>query len=752
MCRTLSWLVIFTFYFILPTFIYAEIIVELKVEGIENVAPGLVISTSGLEIGDELTVESVRNAVKQIYRTQLFKDVEIQYEKEGGGVKLTILVKEYPRISKIGFKWNKKFKDKKLLELCGLKEGDIGVETSIFNGAVKIRKAYKKDGYYLAEVKPVTEEVNKELKVEYLITEGKRVKIRSIEIIGNRAFKDDELEKRLKNREKRWYRSGNFSGEEFENDPDKIVEFYRNHGYPNCKVVDVNIVPDENKEWVRIYIKIDEGSKLFLGNVGFDGNKVIDTRDLIKEVKFKRLSLYSSNALSKTLEGIYSLYGNRGYIYAIVDPVEELSDSVVDITYKIKEGKPARIHKIIIENNTKTHEKVIRRELTIFPGDILSRKELINSQRKVFNLGFFKNITLDTKPASPSQGGQANEQGDIDLIIKVEEKPAGQASLGASYYPKHGLVGNLGLSTPNFRGMGELLYINLQKGEKLQTLEAGYNRPWLFDTPMSVGLDAFHTFEKRPLYKTQRTGGNVKVGRPIPRLTFTKGYISYKLERVKASADDTASLSSYIKESLGDRIRSVATFEVVRDSRDNFLNPTTGTRNDAEIELSGGPLGGSVDYHKEIFETSTYHKLFWRFVLGLRGKFGAIDGYRTPADVPLYERFILGGIGEWGLRGYRDWSIGPERDGEVIGGRFASLFTIETKISFEENLYPLVFLDAGNTWECFKEANFQDLKRGVGVGFRIEIPMMGLVGFDFGYGIDKKPRGWEFHLQMGKLF
>jgi len=422
-------------------------------------------------------------------------------------------------------------------------------------------------------------------------------------------------------------------------------------------------------------------------------------------------------------------------LYVGIDPQEEARDSLVDITYRIHEGEPARVHKIIIADNNRTHDKVIRRELTIFPGDILKRKEIIRSQRKIFNLGFFQNMMLDTKPA--------NEEGDIDLIIKVEEKQAGQASLGGSYYPNYGWVGNIAFSTPNFRGLGELLYIKFQKGQRLQVVEAGYHRPWLFDTPMFVGLDLYHTIEEKYWGRAQRTGGKIKVGRPIPRLPYAKGYISYKLERVRTWAEDST-----------EEWRSATTFEVVRDSRDNFLNPTVGTRNVAWLELSGGLLGGSVDYHKEIIETSTYHRLLGRVILSFRGKLGFLDGYQTPESVPWYERFVLGGIGAWGLRGYHDWSVGPEIGGDVFGGRFASVFTVEVKLAFEENIYPLVFFDVGNAWECFRDANLQDLKRGMGFGFRIEIPMMGLMGFDFGYGLDKEPGqgGWEFHLQMGAAF
>ncbi|MCK4352366.1 outer membrane protein assembly factor BamA [candidate division WOR-3 bacterium] len=739
---------LFTVYWLLPTLLWSEIIVDLKAEGVKNVDPGLIIAASGLEIGDELTPDAVTLAIQRVYSLGLFEDVKINREKEGGGARITVVVKECPIISRIEFEGNKKFKDKKLLEICGLKEGAIGSGKAIFDGEVKIRKAYEEKGHYLVKIEDSISESNGELKIKYLISEGWRVKIRKIEILGNRAFTDKKLEGKLKNKEKCWYRSGNFNREEFEEDPGRIIEFYKDCGWPSCKIADVRVVSDNEvgsgKEWLNIYIEIDEGKKFLFGEIAFEGNKVLGIADLIDEIKFKTYEPYSKDKLMKSLQGIYELYGDRGYLYVSVEPVEEVRDSLIDITCRIREGNPARIHKIIIQDNTKTHDKVIRRELTIFPGDILSRKELIRSQRKVFNLGFFKNITLDTR--------RVNDQGDIDLILKVEEKPAGQASLGASFYPKYGFVGNVMYSTPNFRGRGEHLYINFQKGEKLQTLQIGYHKPWVFDTPLGVGLDLFNTTESRYWYDTQRTGGSIKLSRPIPRLPFAKGYVSYKLERVHVTSEDTAYLSSYIKESLGKQIRSVSTFEFIRDSRDNFLNPTLGTRNDIRLELSGGILGGSVDYHKEIFETSIYHKVLWRTVLGLRGKFGIVEGYDARVDVPLYERFVLGGMGSWGLRGYSDWSIGPKKEGEIIGGKFASLFTVELKWAFEENMYPLIFFDAGNAWECAKEANFQDLKRSVGMGVRIEIPMMGLVGFDFGYGIDKEPKSWGFHLQMGRTF
>ncbi len=732
-----SFLLLFAAYFLMPVVLQGEMIVNIRVEGIRIVYSNLIINASGLEIGEELTPSGVKDAIKQIYETNLFSDVRIEEEKESGGIGIVIWVKEYPIISKVEFSGNKKFKNKKLKEICELEEKGIATSRAIFQGEVNIRKAYEEEGYYLTKIETEVKESDGKVLIKYVIEENKRVKIKSIDIIGNQAFSDRKLKRKFNNRAKKWWWrwSGNFNKDEFEEDPNKLIEFYHDNGYPNCKIIMVDVIPQEDKGWVEIQVEIDEGKKLYFGDVEFFGNLVIEENELVSKLKFDKDDPYSKSKLRQSMEEIYGIYSDLGYLYLNVNPTENLRDSIVDIEYNIREGNPAKVHKIVIKNNQKTHEKVIRRELIIFPGDVFSRKKLIASQRKIFNLGFFKNMSLDTR--------QVNPEGDIDLIIDVEEKQAGTASLGASYYPSYGIVGNISFSAPNFRGLGERLTVGIEKGEKMENLSFGYTKPWLFDTPITCGLNLFRTWESRYWYRMGRTGGAIHASRPIPGLTFTKGRVSYKLENIET---DTVVIM------MPQGVRSMTTFGITRDSRDNFLNPTVGTRENISVELAGGILGGKVNYHKEIFDFSTYHKLAWRFVLGFRGKFGIVNGYESSSEVPLYERFILGGIGSWGLRGYKDWTIGPENEDKIMIGRFASIFTVEAKIAFDNNIYPLIFFDAGNAWECLSEANFQDLKRGVGVGFRIEIPMMGLVGFDVGYGIDSDPRGLEFHLQMGGGF
>ncbi|MDD5528493.1 MAG: outer membrane protein assembly factor BamA [bacterium] len=728
------------------TSLFAEMIVDIKAQGIKRVSSDAIISISGLEIGSELTPESIQKAITQLYAGGLFENIAISADKTGNGVTVNISVKEWPIVLKVSFKGNKKFKSKKLIEICQLKEFNVASESAIFDAVVRIRQAYEKEGFYAVNITPDVKEENGRAKVKFTIKEGSKIKVKEVIIVGNYAFPDKKIRKLMKNRAKYWWPwSGKFNKTEFDEDPLRVVNFYQSSGYPHCQLVSADIVPVGNGEWANLRVEVSEGKPVYFGNVLFEGNEFLKTEELRTKLKFKKGMPYSKDRLSKTLEEIYGVYSDYGYLYLSVDPCETL-DSInvretVDVTFKIKEGIQARVHKIEIASNLSTHDNVIRRELTIFPGEIFSRKKLIVSQRKIFNLGFFKNVTVDTR--------QASDSGDIDLILNIEEKAAGQASAGASYYPKYGIVGNLSLSTPNLRGMGEYFSISYEKGTSIENITLGYQKPWLFDSPMSLGFNIYKSTTAMSSYNLHKIGGNTTLGFQVPRLDYTKASVSYTLENV-GLAGETSNLTRWYLDQEG--IRSMVGFGIVRDSRDNYLNPTTGSRNSCNVAFSGGIFGGDIKYHKEMFESVTYHRLFWRFVLGMRSKIGIASGYTPSENVPVYEKFILGGIGDWGLRGYKDWEIGPRLNGEIVGGNFASLFTIEAKLAFDENMYPLIFFDAGNTWPDFKSTNLQSLKKGVGVGFRIEIPMMGLIGFDMGYGIDAVPRDWEFHLQMGRTF
>lgn len=711
--------------------LYSQVVVDIEVNGNKLVDRTLITAASGLAVGKELTPSCTRDAIKKLYALGLFGDVAIDTERKGSGVRVIIEVEEYPRVSEIEFIGNKKIKDKKLKEVCGINEGNIASDRQIFNGKVNILKEYKDKGHFLVEVEPKTEMTENGMRIKYFITEKVNLRIREIEIIGNKAFSDEAIEKVMQNREKTWYRKAIFDADKFEKDKESIKQFYAERGFPYAEIKNIEFL-QLNGNWVKIEITIDEGKKLYFGDISFSGGEVIPNEKLYKYIKFKRDEVYDVKKLHESTKNLYEAYGNLGYLYLQVNREEELNDSIVNITYNIEEGNPARVNYIRVKNNTKTHEKVIRRELTLFPGDILRRNELIRSQRKVYNLGFFSNLTLGTRVASDS--------GDIDLTFNIEEKQAGQFSVGVGYSAETNFTGNVSISIPNLRGVGELLYIRGDKGGKYSNYELGLREPWLFDTPLSLGFNIFNLEMKKLSFTEKRKGGKIDMTRRIPRLAYTNGYISYNIENVFIQADSSAPQS--LIDQAGERWKSAITLGLKRDSRDNFMNPKEGSKNSMSMEISG--LGGNVKFQKYILESHIYNRLPLNFATLIRGKFGML----SPKNAPTYERFILGGVGSWGIRGYPDLSIGTLEEGKFSGGRYALLFTVEAKIAFEQNMYPIVFMDMGNTWNNLDEINLRDLKRGVGFGIRMEIPMMGLLGFDFAHG----EKGWTPHFQVGVEF
>jgi len=342
-----------------------------------------------------------------------------------------------------------------------------------------------------------------------------------------------------------------------------------------------------------------------------------------------------------------------------------------------------------------------------------------------------------------------NDSGDIDLIFKVEEKPVQQFTASVSYNARDKFVGTLSLIMPNFRGQGEYLGISFSKGERVTNASLAYTKPWLFDTPLILGGRIFYDVREYMGYRKTERGGAINLGRPIPKLVYTKGFLDYSLTKTKLeSQDDTT-----------DKWRSKIVFTLKRDSRDNPINATAGTYTMLRHVLSGGPLGGEVHFHKYVFETSFYNKLWKELAVMSLVKIGWV-GKLPRGEVPPDELFSMGGVTQWGLRGYRDYSIGPHVSGSLYGGKFAFIYTFELKwvIKQEEmqTIYPLVFFDVGNVWKDIHSVDFTDLYSGAGIGIRVEIPMMGLIGIDYAYRFrtnDLNPkRKWELHFQMGRRF
>lgn len=725
-------------FLIIPLLLQAQVITGIEAEG-RFTDPVLIISNSGLNKGDSLIPSSIKEAINRLYRLGLFAQVSIDTSRVGDSMKIRIRVKEFPFLKKVEFIGNRRIKEKTLKNKIKAKEGDILTGERVFAWKDSIQNLYKEKGYILANISTKIsppDSTNRSI-LKFLIEEGLRVRIKNIEILGNKAFTDKEIERKLKNREKRWYRSGSLKEEEFKKDLDRIVEFYKEKGYIDAKVEDYDIKYKEG--WAYITIKVAEGKKYYLGGVSFEGNQAISSKRLRDTLRIKPKEVYNAKRVQESLQNLYALYTDEGYIYVQILPSEDAFRDTIYLTYKIKEGEPAHIRRVIIEGNVRTYENVIRRQIWSMPGTIFRRSEVIRSQRDIFNLGFFEDIKIDYK--------KVNEKGDIDLIYRVKEKEAiGNVGAGLTYSAQEGIAGFLELSHPNLLGRGDNISIHLEKGGKRNIFEFGFLEPWFLETSNSLGFNLFYRTRFFDYYNLEEHGGEVNLARPLP-LDFTRGHLILRAEDVSIS-----DISPFYKPSGSYDLReehwpkrtlSIG-HQLIREARDYRYNPSSGSYNSYSIEVAGGRLlGGDVEFVKQMIDSRFYYSLFWKFSLMVRTYFGLIDNYITSSKVPVYERFYPGGAGIDGIRGYPERSVGPRVGEYNQGGKALAIFNLELKLKISPQLAFLTFLDMGNAWNSIEDVNFSDMKRGVGVGIRIEIPLMGYLGFDLGYGLDEGGRRFQ---------
>jgi len=703
--------------------------------------PQLILEAAGLKVGGDFNDEDVQEIIHNLARLKLFNFVSVDTSIVGDGIFIKITVEEAPFLkSRPKFIGNKKIKDKKLRERLDLKPGQVITDKTIFDCKRKIIAFYKENSFYNTEVRDsmTVDSLNK-AELFFLIKEGGEPRIGSIVINGNSAFSDNKIRKLMQNKPKAFLRAGKLDEEKLAEDIVKIREFYKEHGYLDVEVEEPIIEVKDNK--FIITINIQENKKYYIGDIGFEGNSVFGTQQLERLLKYKSGEVYNIKKVNETLQKFIEAYADEGYIYLKLLPVENVRDTIIDIKYVIEESQPATINRVIITGNYNTRENVIRRELVTIPGDRLRRSNIIRSAREIFNLGFFENVEPST--------GTPDDSGNIDLIYHVTEKE-GVATVGAgvSYSAQDKLTGYFELSHPNLFGRGQRLYTKFEIGGRLTNYQIGFTEPWLFDTRTSAGADLYYTNRFWDYYTKRDIGIAGRLSFPF-YLDYTRFNYTLRTERtqildISESYQPPSSGYSLYDDTIP-KWTVANSFALVRDSRDFIFNPSSGSYLVLKTEIAKKFLFANIDYNRITFEARAYFPIFWKFVLMGRLKAGVVT---SIDEVPLYKRFYAGGVGEDGVRGYSDRSLSPTVDGRTVGGDAIFINNIELKMKLSPSVAFLLFYDAGNAFESYKDMNLHKLYRGIGAGIRVEIPMMGVLGFDLGYGLDRERPGFEPHFQI----
>ena len=759
-------------------------ILGVSVEGNTLSDPAAIIANSGLKIGDEITVpgEQVSQAIRRLWGLKLFDDIQISIDRQAGnGVYLLITVKELPRYDHTVFSGRKEISEDDINKKINLVRGQVFQPQEIARITREIKKLYENEGYLLAKVTieatPVDTAKNR-IALQITIDEGNEVQVDHIRFSGNTAFADGDLRGAMdETSEKHWWKfwsSAKFDQKKYDEDKKKIIAFYKKNGYRDAQILSDTISYSDDKENMDILIRVKEGPQYKIRSITWQGNTVYPADVLNQRLNLIPGDVYNQEKFDHNLRGneaqddVASLYLDNGYLRMNLEPTEtRVGDDSVDITISVYEMNQFRLGRVNIKGNTKTQEKVIRRELYTRPGDYFSRSAIMRSVRQLSVLNYFN-------PEKIKPDYSLVDDKTVDLTYEVEEKSSDNINASVGYSGAFGVTGALGFTINNFAisdplsgGGGQILNFDWEFGEaaRFRTFSVGFTEPWLFGEPTLFGVSLFDTRQNYN-FDLQQTGASLRVGRRFkwPDDYFRGDWI------LNVQFNNIRNGLGYYREG---RTSQVAVTQIIsRNSVDNPIFPVTGSNVSLSLELSGGPfLPGNTDFHKESFQAEWYMPLFnsTRVALYLSSMYGYISPLGTAPDSTIspIEFFYMGGTGlgyvaTTPLRGYDDQSVGIiDSRGSVVGGKVMTKQTMELRFALAINpipIYLLVFAEGGNVYASMSKANLLDLKRSAGIGARLQINPIGLIGFDEGYGFDDvsprdgRPDGWHFHFVFGRGF
>jgi len=729
---------------------------SLAVEGNLRSNAQLILATSGLRVGDELAPELARTAIRNIYALGVFSDVTIvKAPTTTGGLKITIRVQEFPVLNSLTITGARKIRENDLQGKVRIVSGQLVSSQALTRAVDDILSEYRKKGYYLATVDPVQTPagagaVNLDLRID----EGDRVQVERVRFLGAHAFPQAKLRDQMGTKENRWWRSADFDEDKFREDKEKILAFYRKEGYREASIVKDSVYLGESKRNLYIDITVDEGLQYHYGHISWEGNVLIPDEQVRRLLHLTAGDVYNREAFDETIRRLASAYQEQGYWGVGIDPVETPRQELIDVNFTITEGEPARVRFVDIVGNDKTKDKVIRRELALVPGDVFRRSDLERSQRNVFYLNFFENVTPDIKPLPT---------GNVDVVFTVKEKPTGTVNMSVGYGQVDKWVGALGLTIPNLMGNGQELDFQWEFGQTRTSFSLSYMEPWVFDTPTSGTVTVFNTKQELDVTEESR-GFGARLGRRLRWPDdYSRAYVGYAIRRDRfqfpSSFTDEDKLSYVSDPNHPSIFSSSINLGYARDSRNLPIFPTRGSYLSYDLQIAGGPFGGDVAYRRHLVEGDYYLPLMdirgWIPSLALRTTFGQIST-GDPANVPLSTRFRPGGISFDGqIRGYFDYGVGPrDAAGRATGGFTMLITSAEVSMPIvQQQIYAIAFADAGNAWRDLGELSLSDMRRSVGFGVRFILPLAGIIGLDFAYGFDRTAaeggRQWTTHFQFG---
>ncbi len=716
-------------------------IVELEVQGNQRIETDAIRRVIKSRPGDVFLAKNAAEDLKAVYAMGYFDDVQIQSEPRTDGIALIFNVTEKPTVRSILLSGNVVFDEEDLRKSLTLKKGSILNVYTVRNDVRRIEEMYKEKNYHNVSVGyQIAPQKNNQADVEYKIDEGSKILIKKILFTGNSAFSDSKLKKEITTSEKNflsWFTSaGDLNQEILNQDATRLTAFYHNSGYIRARVGEPQVEFDA--DGIVVTFKVSEGPRFKVGKVDFSGDLLLPKEELMKKVKIAKEPFYNRETLRSDVLAITDIYTGEGYAYADVSPKVEQDNQnlVANITFQIDQGKQVYFERIQISGNTKTRDKVIRRELRVYEEELYGGQRLKRGIRNLNRLDYFQNVKVDTSKGSADDRMRMN--------VEVTEKNTGAFSFGAGYGSEEKAFFTASVSERNLFGRGQTLGLRGQLGAKTQKYVLSFTEPWLFDIPLSAGVEAYKWDYDFDEYNKDSIGGKLRFSYPL--YDYIRGFATYTFDLTDIRNVDEDAAES-IKRDEGRHTKSSITLMPRYDSRDSLFNAKEGSVHSIEYEFAG--IGGDVGFNKIVGDTGWYFPLVWKLVGVAHGRAGYVN--KLPNwDLPDYEKFYLGGINT--LRGFDRDDLAPQENGSPVGGEkfVQGNFEIKFPLVEEAGVYGILFLDTGAVFSEDETWDFNKLRESAGPEIRWLSPI-GPIRLAYGFVLDPKKGdsssgGFEFSM------
>ena len=728
--------------------------------------------------GEPFSSAIVEQDVKAIYRMGFFDDVQAELSPDGV---LTYAVKEKPFIRELRIQGASQVSREKIEAALGVSQRTILDRAKIAEGVDKVRKLYTDQGYVNAAVDyAVSIESNNQAVVDLDIVEGSRLLIKRISFEGNKAFSEGELKDQIATKEE-WLFSfitnrGVLDRDMLTNDVAILSQFYNDHGYVENKIDDPVIL--RARDGLDVVFRVQEGAQYRVGKVEIGGDLIQDGKQMLKSVKLTTGQIFRGSRLREDITSLSEIYSNKGFAFVQVDPVTNIDQNqkIVNVALVITKGPPVYFNRVLVAGNTKTRDKVVRRELLTGEQELFAGTKVTQSRNALQRTGYFEDVQVTTKKT-----GQPDT---VDVQVDVKEGPTGTFQVGAGYSSGDGFLFNANIAEKNLLGRGQGVSGNFSIGSKRQDFILNATDPYFNDSRMALGLDAYNTNREFTDFDEKKLGFGVNTSYPLKELRmpffgraqtarlpgsdelpgdatptmwdYMRGGVSYDLTRETINNIENTAPES-IQSEKGTSLTSAVTPGFTYDSRDHFFAPTEGTKSAFSVRFAG--LGGDTRFIKTDLSGRWHYPLLkdpkWggAYVLALGGSagygLGLAERNNGQKDLPIFERYFLGGINS--IRGFAERSIGPRepancdengvcKDSDVVGGERSLVFNAELLFPIMEDygIRGVAFFDMGNAFGNSEGFSFSKMRRSVGAGVRWMSPF-GPLRVELGFPMNKQP-------------